>query len=314
MSFDSNEQNELYGPLSGLRVSISISEPLRPSTWGYGRDEVNDFVLNLSQSLIVHGAEVAFGHDWRAEGVMMALYKFAEAHDAVLAREEDRKKVGPLMINYRFAGMKSDLEEWRARQIEGVLNLVDCRDAPGIDEDIAFPYRMACALSVMRSQMTHETDARIALGGRDMKPDDLSSAPKGRAPGVIEEIFNSLAFRKPIYLSNLFGGVTSWAIASLRGESPKLEFRLNELLMDRYGRQKPIASLNELRLDKTYQRPLDFLSLQKELACIGVEGLSDINGLSPAQNEALFDSQTSVEAINRVLIGLGRFNRENLNR
>ncbi|MHC4743044.1 MAG: hypothetical protein ACYS8Z_14100 [Planctomycetota bacterium] len=312
MSLDLNEAHKSEGPLRGLKVSVSISGPLNPSPWGYGKKEVNDFVLSLSESLIVHGAEVAFGHDWREEGVMMTLYKLAEAHDAVLAREQDRKKAGPLMTNYRFAGMKSNLEGWRAQQIEGVLNLVDCPDAPDIDAKTDFPYRMACALSVMRSQMTRETSARIALGGRDMKPGDLSSAPKGRAPGVIEEIFYSLAFRKPIYLSNLFGGVTSWAIASLRGESPKLEFQLNESLTEGYDRQGPIASLEELRSDTTYQRRLDFDALQKELASIGVEGLSAINGLSPTENEALFDTPTSVEAINRVLIGLGRFNRNEL--
>ncbi|MEO0796191.1 MAG: hypothetical protein AAFX93_13560 [Verrucomicrobiota bacterium] len=311
MSLDQISNFDTDPLLGGLIVSVGISNPLEPSKWSYGADQVNEVVLEIARTLISHGAAVCFGHDWRADGVMLALYEMAEAHDAVLAHEDARKN--PLIHNFRYHGSANPLEEWRERQIRGVLNLVDT-SAPNLPDGALGTYQRAVSLSVMRREMTEESTARIAFGGRDMIEGNLQSAPWGRTPGVLEEILLSLALKKPLYLSRLFGGVTEYAIDRLEGIPRQINFQLNGDLAKCY--QDPVTHVEELRDPASDLRPLDLESIwdnfHRAAGRLGSESnavikrLCESNRLSLEENQRLFNASTSAEALNWILIGLRR--------
>ena len=64
-------------PLQDCAVGISISESEDSSDRGFPRWQVNRATVQTAAALLGQGAGVVFGHDWREDGVMDAIYRFA---------------------------------------------------------------------------------------------------------------------------------------------------------------------------------------------------------------------------------------------
>jgi hypothetical protein len=287
------------------QIGISISASHCPPASGYRNDNptTNDLTLNLSRCLISHGYATAFGHDWRPEGVMMALYEFAEAHDVNVGPCTPQH---PLIYNYRYHGMKSELESWEIKKLEGVVNLVECPE-PEVNEKNSSLYGLARSLSKMRSYMTQQLSARVCLGGKD--PADFGQMSKGRLPGVLEEILFSLAAKQPLYLSSLFGGVTEWVVKILLGDQPEpLNFILSEDLQRSYFQQSSSVSAKDFQELTDESIALDIYLLQETLKETGFKKICQHNGLTEKQNMQLMCSQTLEEFTHWVLIGLKNMN------
>src|SRR4051812_10626969 len=73
-------------PLSGCAVGISISETQDLTGQHFDAYEVNRCVALLAETLLGNGARLVFGHDWRPNGVMMAVAEFAMRYSGTSSR------------------------------------------------------------------------------------------------------------------------------------------------------------------------------------------------------------------------------------
>lgn len=306
------------------QVSIAISEHDRDlKRLGLTVHEMNSFTVQMAQALIANEATVAFGHDWRDNGVMQEIYRFGEAHQDVVLSEEKRNG---LIKNYCFWGMKPGLSDRERGHLRGILDIIEC-DRP--DDTRLGNYKLlsevpvelrayafARALSAMRRKMTKSVFARVCLGGRDMDPRHPENGPSGRCPGVVEEALMSCLVGQPLYLSALLGGVTEQVIRAIqgKGESASLDFELPERVAEAYaGAEIGIKPKLEAKLTKSHLRKIydyDGHLTSKEILTIfgnyGLERLAANNGLSQKENHYLFNAGTIDEVIGWVLTGLAR--------
>jgi hypothetical protein len=304
------------------QINISISEHDQDlKRLGLTMHEMNGFIVQMAQALIANEAIVAFGHDWRDNGVMQEIYRFGEAHQDVVLSEEERSG---LLKNYCFWGMKPGLGDREIGQLRGILDFVKCNrpdDArlEKYDTLNKVPpelrgYAFARALTNMRRQMTKNVFARVCLGGRDMDPVHPEKGPSGRCPGVVEEALLSCLADQPVYLSGLLGGVTRQVINSIEGDDASLTFELPAPVAAAYagaetGKTPNLAAkFTQAHLCKmfAYDGPLTSQEILGVFRRYGIERLAANNGLSPEENRHLFDAVTMDEVIGWVLTGLAR--------
>ena len=248
-----------------LGISISASE----DTAGLGLDthEVNRAVLQISEAVLGQGARVAFGHDWRPDGVMETVLTFAMGYHRRPASADRRK---------HYEGMLDVIEFDQPALPDGVIV------PPGKEANLLL---RVMALTEMRKVMATRCTARICVGGP-------TSGSQGLCAGIFEEAALSAKVNKPIYVTSLFGGAGAQVVRALSGRpltrpvtTPKPEI---------------IAALENVGL------PTDASDYEAILNDKGLDGLADDNGLSVDQNNQLFAAQSLSEVIGWVLHGLSQ--------
>ncbi len=294
-------------------ISISISEHLADlQSRGYHVKDMNDMVVRLAKTLVANHFGCSFGHDWRNDGVMMAILKFAEEHDEIVLGPDDRQ---PIITNYRCAeyGERSTLEQdGQIQRMEGVLRIVTCEDPVRLRREGARPdYWRARALTDMRRRITQESAARICVGGRDMDPNKPEAGPSGRLPGIVEEAFLSILLGKPLFISKVLGGVSEWVVEALHGAPTRpLAFEPSKTLSEAYPVEYP-CTWDAYASSSGDAYPVPAKVLTELLGGKGVlDSVAKCNGLSVSENEQLFEAQTLDEVINWTLLGLGRLRKK----
>ncbi len=304
------------------RINISISE-CDPDLkrLGLTKQQMNGFVVQMAQALIANEAIVAFGHDWRNDGVMREIYRFGEAHQDVILSEDERPG---LLENYCYWGMKPGLNDRERGHLRGILDIIEC-DRPDdprlVDHDTLGDvppeyrgYARARALTSMRRTMTDNVFARVCLGGRDMDPKHPEKDPSGRCPGVVEEALLSCVADQPLYISGLLGGVAQQVINALERRPASLEFKLPDQVANAYKGAEFEKGPN-LATKKTanfppklyyYDGPFASEEILEILRQYGIERLAKNNGLTAEENQHLFEAATIDEVIGWVLTGLAR--------
>ena len=185
-------------PFSGLLVNLSISETEDTEDRGFPKWQVNRTALQIVSALFSQGAGVAFGHDWRPDGVMEAVHGFAVQMQEAGAT--------PLLWNVLPWTDETRLSADEQERLKDTLRIVTVR-SPGRTDD---EESRVLALTQMREQLTAMCHARICLGGR-------TSGYQGTMPGVYEEALFSVRAGKPLYLVGMFGGATRLAIDAIEG-------------------------------------------------------------------------------------------------
>ena len=145
----------------------------------------NRVTVRLSEALLAAGARLAFGHDWRPDGVMDAICRFA-----VKFQPPDCSITEPLIHNFlpwptqpaMDAELRRDLEQRRVLKVE-TLGLPKC-DWQSPEDETA----KAIGLSHMRRELARRTDARVCVGGRTGRGSDAKPLG-GFFAGVIEEAY-----------------------------------------------------------------------------------------------------------------------------
>lgn len=268
-----------------LGISISASE----DTAGLGLDthEVNRAVLQISEAVLGQGARVAFGHDWRPDGVMETVLTFAMGYHRRPAFEDG----GAPMTNFLAWPDRASLSADRRKHYEGMLDVIEF-DQPALPDGVIVPpgkeanlLLRVMALTEMRKVMATRCTARICVGGP-------TSGSQGLCAGIFEEAALSAKVNKPIYVTSLFGGAGAQVVRALSGRpltrpvtTPKPEI---------------IAALENVGL------PTDASDYEAILNDKGLDGLADDNGLSVDQNNQLFAAQSLSEVIGWVLHGLSQ--------
>jgi len=294
-------------PLAGLRVGISISETSEMEARGFSSAGMGRLSVSFTQTLLGHGAQLAFGHDWRQSGIMESLCAYAVAE---LPRAGEKGE--PAISNLLPWPHKTSLSaEYRAR-LEGILEIGEA----GLPEELqpravgklgaeTRSYLVARGLSHLRHELTRICGARIAIGGK-------RRGYSGRYPGILEEAVFGLQAGHPLYLVGLLGGAAEAvgrAILDRRdmpeefSEGPKRPIREGARSLQQIYRDE--AAGDEIA-DPVDDRAFDLPSAWRWLQDFGAERLSALNGLSPEENRRLLTTRIEEEALALILGGLRR--------
>jgi hypothetical protein len=289
-----------------MPINVSISESDDSENQGFPTWQVNRVTLQLVAALFGQGASAVFGHDWREDGVMEAVYGFARQMQAPipLSPAEAAAENQPLLYNLLPWPNRPYLSESDLEQLSSTLRV----DSAGLPEELlAFddeaqraspnsePYRYlrARGLTFLRHRLTDVSHARLCLGGR-------CSGFAGRYPGVIEEALLSVRHDKPLYVAGFLGGGAAQVIDAIERREMPHDF-CSSPLQDLY-RNPPFPELNRSNSDHTINSP----AVWNEFSKIGSERLATINGLKVEENNELFHTPVIDRVIELVLTGLSR--------
>jgi hypothetical protein len=291
---DDHEEALLAG--RKIALSISISDDLQ--RLGLLPDHLDAALLEISRCLLVNGASLAYGGP-PGSPALMALFD--------LVRENERNSsLPPAQRISSYLAWPLPLTIEQRAKFRNQVTFVRTARPPGIEslepgtfvaEPAFFPtstperrYAWARGLSLMREQLTMETDARILIGGK-------TSGYLGRIPGAVEEAVLSLQAGRPVYLCGAFGGAAALVIELLDGRVP------HELTWE-YQSQTPYSeAMRQLYKDQgaPWQGYEELADICKG---IGVKGLSDANHLTEAENRELFRSRDVPRIVELLLTGL----------
>jgi hypothetical protein len=294
-------------PLTGRVINLSVSESNDSASRGYPSWQVNRVTLQLVSALFGQGASLVFGHDWREDGVMEAVYGFArQVQPPIPLSAADATAEGqPLLWNLLPWPDSPYLSERDRERLSSTLRVesaglpvelqVSAEDALRAErKDELYQYIRARGLTFMRHRLTDVCDVRLCLGGR-------RDGFAGRYPGVVEEALLAVRGNKPLYLAGFLGGAAEQVIRAIEGERMPDDFcpTSPEELYQRFsGSAFDDAPRSDLIIDRT--------AIWNEFVEAGVARLAEVNGLTVEENQALLHTPVIDQVVELVLIGLSR--------
>jgi hypothetical protein len=295
-------------PLVGFVVNLSISESDDSEVRGYPAWQVNRVTLQLVAALFGQGAGLVFGHDWREDGVMEAVYGFARQVQPPipLSSENVQNEAQPLLRNLLSWPDKPFLEDrdlerlastLRVEQVGLPAELADLAKGgalPNPDDEL-YRYIRARALTSMRHRLNDLSDVRLCLGGR-------RTGTEGRYPGVVEEALLAVRANKPLYLAGLLGGAAEQVIDAIEGKPMPEAFCADSPAGPLYGKPPVKETATETESDRVFDKE----EVWKEFADAGPRRLAQNNGLTPEENGVLLHTSVVDQVIELVLTGLSR--------
>jgi hypothetical protein len=295
-------------PLAGCVINLSISESDDSLQRGFPSGQVNRTTLQVVAALFGQGASVVFGHDWREDGVMEAVYGFARQAQAPIPLSPDQAAADaqPLLRNLLPWPDKPYLPERDLEQLSSTLRVELAglpKELQGFDSDARrvgpdnalYQYVRARGLTFLRHQLNDASHVRICLGGR-------GSGYAGRYPGVIEEALLAIRDNKPLYLAGFLGGATKQVVDAIERKQMPDDFCRPTPLQRLYEEPVVTESDGATRDD----RVIDRAAVWNAFAGAGREKLAATNGLSIEENDELFHTPVIDRAIELVLTGLSR--------
>jgi hypothetical protein len=295
-------------PLSGCIVNLSISESDDSPQRGFPSWQVNRVTLQFVAALFGQGASVVFGHDWREDGVMEAVFGFARQVQAPIPLSPNQSAIEtqPLLRNLLPWPDKPHLPDRELEQLSSTLRVESAglpkelqayddkaRDAdPGSE---LYKYIRARGLTFLRRRLNDVCHVRLCLGGR-------RSSSAGRYPGVIEEALLAVVVRKPLYLAGFLGGATEQVADAVEGRSMAEDFCRSTPLQDLY-KAPPVKETDAATRE---DRLIDRAAVWDVFKKTGRQNLAAANGLTLDENDELLRTPVVDRAIELVLTGLSR--------
>jgi hypothetical protein len=295
-------------PLAGRILNLSISESDDSVKHGFPAWQVNRVTLQVVAALFGQGASILFGHDWREDGVMAAVYGFARQMQTPipLSRRDAATEAQPVLRNLLPWPDSPYLPE---RELEGLRPTLRVEQA-GLPEELApndqearradpdqalYRYIRARGLTFLRHRLDDSCHARLCLGGR-------RSGSAGRYPGVIEEALIALRSGRPLYLASMLGGAAEQLVNAIEGTPMPDDFCPQTPLEGLYE-NPPVREFNE---STQRDRIVDRAAVWAEFRQAGLEGIAAANGLTKHENAELLRAPSLDQVIEFVLIGLSR--------
>lgn len=295
-------------PLAGCVVNLSISEGDNSARRGFPLWQVNRVTLQIVAALLGQGASVVFGHDWREDGVMEAVYGFARQIQAPvpLSSVNAAAESQPLLRNLLPWPEEPLLSERDLEQLSSTLRVDRAglpRELEAVDKEARqadpdnglYRYVHARGLTFLRRRLNDVSHVRLCIGGR-------RSGSLGRYPGVIEEAFLAVTEKKPLYLASFLGGATEQVVDAIDGKPMGEDFCSATPLEDLYARP-PVTESDPATRD---DRIIDRAAVWKRFAETGQEKFAAVNGLTVRENSELLHTPVIDRAIELVLNGLSR--------
>lgn len=295
-------------PLAGCVVNLSISESDDSTQRGFPSSQVNRVTLQIVAALFGQGASLVFGHDWREDGIMEAVYGFARQVQSPipLSPEQSDAENEPLLRNLIPWPDSPYLSGPELEQLSSTLRVESAglpRELEPIEAEARradpssalYRYLRARGLTFLRRQLNDICRVRFCIGGR-------RSGYAGRYPGVIEEAYLAVTNNKPLYLAGVLGGATNQVVDAVAGKEMTDDFCRPSPLDNVYAAppaaERDTASRADLVIDRT--------AVWNAFRDMGGERLARTNGLTVEENNELFYTPVVERAIELVLIGLSR--------
>jgi hypothetical protein len=297
-----------HRPLGGCVVNLSISEGDDSERLGFPLWQVNRLTLQLVAALFGQGASVVFGHDWREDGVMEAVYDFARQVQppVPLSSAKTAEEGQPLLRNLLPWPDEPTLSEREREKLSSTLRVERAglpKELQSVDGEARqaepgnplYRYVRARGLTFLRHRLNDACDVRLCLGGR-------RSDSGGRYPGIIEEAFLAVAAKKPLYLASFLGGATEQVVDAIEGKPMGDDFCRTTSLRDLYL-TPPVKESDPATLD---DRIVDRAVIWKRFAETGSKKVAATNGLTVEENDELLHTPVIDRVIELVLTGLSR--------
>ena len=295
-------------PLAGYIVNLSISEGDDSAKRGFPLWQVNRVTLQLVAALFGQGASVVFGHDWREDGVMEAVYGFAQQVQAPipLSPAQSAAEAQPMLRNLLPWPDKPYLPERDLEQLSSTLRVesaglpkelevFDGEARHAQPENVLYQYVRARGLTFLRHRLNDVCHVRFCIGGS-------RSGHSGRYPGVIEEALLAVTSKKPLYLATFLGGAAEQVVDAIEGKPIRDDFCKPTPLLDLY-KAPPVNELDEAT---SGDRIIDRYAVWEAFAKTGREKLAATNGLTLDENRELLRTPVIDRAIELVLTGMSR--------
>lgn len=271
--------------LADHRIGISIA-----AVEGLLQEEAaNHLTLHAVERLFSHGGSVAFGHDWRAGGIMEAVYDCMKRSFPPPSRDGEKVSRILNMVPWRNGKAFSETKELESNLKYLSIETVELPDFVSDDSDQMLGLN-AIALTEMREKLTKKCQARICIGGK-------TANTTGAMSGILEEAALAIEQNQPLYLCGHWGGATEAICKILLGEkeiSPA-DFAPQEEVTEQ------LKSLKEKFGEEVVTGPEDAFNTIKECS---LRKLSDLNGLSKEDNLELFRTSDIRHAMTLILKGL----------
>lgn len=292
-------------PLAGIRVGLSVSESEDSARRGFPPDEVNRVTLRVVGALLGQGAGVVFGHDWREDGVMEAVHRFALQMQPIGGTAAG-DGAQPLLQNlipwpdtpHRAPEDLSRLAATLRVQQAGLPDELAAHGdrARGQRSGELYAYLRARGLTHLRRRLQERVHARICVGGR-------TGGSQGRFPGVIEEGLMAVQAGRPLYLAGMLGGAAGMMIGAVEGQPMPENFCPDAPVHALY--RNPPDGAAEHDQGTALDRQVDRGAAWAAFRAAGVQGLASRNGLTVEENRELFTTPVLDRVIQLVLRGLG---------
>ena len=280
-----------FARVKGKIVALSIGDSPDLEKAGWHRAHVDDVFVEFARHLLVAGARLAYGGDLRERGFTSVLFDLVRHHDKAGATGRLQSYISwPIHLNLTPEG-EAELSPEVCFHRVGPASDLDVRaDIHMSPNTPSARYAWARCLTKMRSEMTHDTDARVAIGGK-------ISGYLGRMPGIVEEVWLDLRAKRPVYLIGAFGGASRVLIdAMMTGKSSALSARTQESDPE-YGAM--------MQLHRKSAPPTERVNYPEMVAVLGRAWTSGLdNGLTRKQNEELFFTRDIGRMVSLVLVGL----------
>ncbi len=295
-------------PLAGCVVNLSISESDDSAKRGFPSWQVNRVTLQAVAALFGQGASVVFGHDWREDGVMEAVYGFARQVQPPipLSENEGNAEGQPLLRNLLPWPDTPHLPERDLEQLQSTLRVESAGLPPEllrVEEEARraepstalYRYIRARGLTFLRHRLNAVCHVRLCIGGR-------RSGSEGRYPGVIEEALLAVRENKPLYLAGFLGGAAEQVVDAIEGKQISDDFCSPTPIQSLYD-TPPVQEFDGATRD---DRVIDRTSVWTQFAETGSKRLAAVNGLTVEENDELLRTPVIDRVIELVLIGLSR--------
>jgi hypothetical protein len=298
---------DISRPLAGCVAGLSISAGDDGTKRGFPSWQVNRVTLQIVAALFGQGASVVFGHDWREDGVMEAVYGFArQVQPPVPLSEQTAAAEGQPLLRNLVAWpdnpflRESDLERLRStlRVEEAGLprELLDIeRKARSTPDSLLYRYVRARGLTFLRHRLNEVSHVRVCLGGP-------RAGAAGRYPGIIEEALLAVRENKPLYLAGFLGGAAEQVIDAIEGRAMREDFCPPASIQDCYLN----PPVNEHDQATQADHVIDRTAIWGEFAETGSHRIAAANGLREDENRELFRTPVIDRVIELVLTGLSR--------
>ena len=280
-------------PLKGRLIGLSISNSPDFGERGMSLVHLEDAMVECARHLLVRGASLGYGGDLRPGGFTRILFELVRNHNRAGSRERVHNFLAwPIHLHLDPVAWHEYLDELLAHRVPPSPDLGVEATTFIAPDDPAGRYAWARSLTLMRQEMSKQTDARVLLGGQ-------VTGFKGRYPGLFEEAILALRSGKPLYVIGGFGGCSRAIVDALKGGSP-------EVFSEAFQAGDPLfgAISDRYRADAAAGRasPIDYMGELEFIHSKGVAGLD--NGLTVDENEILFQSKNLPELVYFLLKGL----------
>jgi hypothetical protein len=289
------ENNLHQGKLYGKRIAISVSESEELEQIGMSEQHIKDISIEISRYLMVNGATMLYGGDLRKDGYtelfseLSYQYKYLKDRERRFVNYFSFPNSKSLSVNARADFIMKQVEP-KILTVPKHLGKIDLEKEYDAHNDIKDKFVVAECLTDMRKRMATESNARIVLGGR------LKNF-SGYYPGIVEETYLSLKASKAVYLLGGFGGAAKSLCEIITGS------KSNKLTNKYQYDTKFLKDFRKYASDKSKVK-LDYGIIVKYFEQNTLESISKKNGLTPEENQILFESTNIHELVFLIIKGL----------